>query len=343
MTSIYYKPSRLINWLYMGLIFLILAFGSFILVAHQHEESLVTYKEQSEKQLSLLSDVVKNELLNNNYKSAVNILEKWHKQNNNIYRIVLESGNGFVLANFTQKDIPEKSFNIKQQIHYGYRGTASLKFFNSLDTLVGHRNKEGLDLLFVSIILTLISGQFLWLVEHKRHNRALENLSYRDQLTEIFNRRYFDETMQQEWHRSNRTSQPLSLVFIDIDKFKNYNDNYGHQTGDGCLWEVATALHKTLKRPGEFVARYGGEEFAVVLPNINRRNVKHIAELLRISIEKLAIPCMKKDSVNGYISISLGTATHDKENIHSIEELIQEADKAMYKSKKAGGNIVVTS
>lgn len=327
----------------MGFILIMLLTGSFVLINNNKIEYIEEFKAQSRNDILFLSDLIQLELLQYKYKEVSNILEKWKNQNNNIYKITAKSSNGFLLANLNHNFSPKHPFSYTHKINYGYNGNIELSVTFSLDHIYAESYEEGLYLFILAFIMTLVSGQFLWLVEQKRYNTTLINLSYRDQLTEIFNRRYFDETLIQEWHRASRANQPLSLIMIDIDRFKSYNDTYGHQTGDGCLWEVATALHKTLKRPGEFVARYGGEEFAVVLPNINKSNVKHIAELLRKSIEKLAIPCLQQNSANGYVSISVGTATYDKENQYSVDQLIQEADLALYKAKKTGGNCVTNA
>ena len=130
---------------------------------------------------------------------------------------------------------------------------------------------------------------------------------------------------------------------IDIDYFKDYNDQFGHQAGDLCLTRIAGALHKTLKRPGEFVARYGGEEFAVVLPNIGQRHVKEIAEMLRQSVLNLSIPLSNENPEDDIVTISLGIATHDALHVKSPEELILNADRALYQAKEAGRNCVKTS
>jgi len=331
------------NWFYTGAVLVILLAGCYLIFAGERKDNIELFKIQSKQNVLLLSEMVQNELLNNDYTAVINVLDKWYQQHPSIYEIKLLSNNGFILSDLKQNKKAEDTVTYKHNIQYGYRGHASIEVTNSLEQISNKNLKDIYYLLLISIIITLASGEFFWLIEQKRYNKTLENLSYRDQLTEIFNRRYFDETLYQEWHRASRTQQTLSLIMIDVDRFKKYNDNFGHQAGDVCLAKIASALHTTLKRPGEFVARYGGEEFAVVLPNINHKHVKLIAEMLRQSILELAIPSNSKDAADGVVTISLGTATHDIEHIDSPEELIMNADQALYQAKHAGRNCVKTS
>ena len=328
------------NWFYTGAVLVILLVGCYFIFSNERQDNIELFKIQSKQNVLLLSEMIQIELLNNNYTAVINILDKWYQQHPSIYEIKIQSNNGFILNDLKQEKEGDDTVTYKRNIQYGYRGNASLEVTNSLEHISDESNKDIYYLLLISIIITLASGEFFWLIEQRRYNKTLENLSYRDQLTEIFNRRYFDETLYQEWHRASRTQQTVSLIMIDIDRFKRYNDTFGHQAGDACLAKIAEALHTTLKRPGEFVARYGGEEFAVVLPNINRHHVSQIAEMLRQSILKLSIPSLSKDPADGIVTISLGTATHDSEHIDTPEELIMNADQALYKAKHAGRNCV---
>jgi len=173
----------------------------------------------------------------------------------------------------------------------------------------------------------------------KTANEILESLSYLDALTGIANRRRFDEVLDSEWKRANRSMLPLSIILIDIDNFKAFNDHYGHKEGDVCLKEVAMSIKDTLKRPADLVARYGGEEFVVILPETNNEGAVTIAEQIRINVEQLKI--LHQYSVTSpYVTISLGTATiFAKDNINKYD-VVELADKALYKAKKAGRNRV---
>ena len=139
-----------------------------------------------------------------------------------------------------------------------------------------------------------------------------------------------------------RNNSLLSLLLIDIDYFKNYNDSYGHIEGDACLKKVARTLEKVITRPGDFVARYGGEEFTIILPETNLKGATHIADLARKSIEELCIPHSSSD-VCPFLSISIGVATRGAEKKYEPIELIQEADTALYQAKANGRNCVVAA
>ncbi len=170
-------------------------------------------------------------------------------------------------------------------------------------------------------------------------NEMLRRLSHMDGLTGIPNRRYFDETMNREWKRGARNSTPLSVIMIDIDCFKDYNDYYGHQGGDECLKLVADTLSKHLDRTTDFISRFGGEEFAVILPETTRSGAAHVAEKLRKAVEALAIP-HKQSKVGATVTISVGAAGIVPNAFTRMEELIAQADKALYQAKQNGRNRV---
>ena len=168
-------------------------------------------------------------------------------------------------------------------------------------------------------------------------NLELQRLSVLDDLTQVANRRRFDEVIREEWQRLSRDRAPLSLIFCDIDYFKLYNDTYGHQAGDDCLRTVAETIRANCQRPGDFVARYGGEEFIVILPNTSVGGAVHLAEDIRVNIERLEIP-HSQSRVSPYITMSLGiSCVYPSANI-THESLIRAADKALYEAKKQGRN-----
>lgn len=168
-------------------------------------------------------------------------------------------------------------------------------------------------------------------------NEQLKRLSSLDGLTGISNRRSFDERLNEEWNRERRNVAPLSLILIDIDFFKLYNDNYGHLAGDECLARVANCLKETVHRPGDFVARYGGEEFVVILPETDEKGAMVIAENLRLAVEKMNLE-HKMSKVSNHVTISLGVATILPSKLITQETLIDSADKALYTSKEKGRN-----
>lgn len=170
-------------------------------------------------------------------------------------------------------------------------------------------------------------------------NQNLRRLSFLDGLTGIANRRHFDEILLNEWNRAVRDAMPLSLVILDIDFFKNYNDTYGHQTGDDCLKLVAGSLSGLLKRPGDLAARYGGEEFAAILPNTDMQGAAAIAEMLRSGIEALQIP-HSSSSVSAHVTVSAGVASTVPVRTDSPGNLLAAADKALYQAKQSGRNRV---
>lgn len=166
----------------------------------------------------------------------------------------------------------------------------------------------------------------------------LEQLSMQDGLTDIPNRRFFEKSLDREWLRIRRNGQPLSLIMMDIDNFKPYNDNYGHGAGDSCLQLVAGALRSAMERPVDIAARYGGEEFVALLPETDAAGAMHVAEKLKRSVYALEISHKYSDT-DSVVTVSFGIATHTLENPYeSSEQLQQAADRALYMAKKKGRN-----
>jgi len=171
-------------------------------------------------------------------------------------------------------------------------------------------------------------------------NVQLEGLSIQDGLTGIANRRCFDNFLEKEWVRLTRQQQPISLIMIDIDFFKRYNDTYGHQSGDTCLQKVAVALRTALKRRTDLVARYGGEEFVIVLPETNSQGAKELAEAARKHINQLNI-FHGSSATCDHVTISAGVATMIPNADTTPISLIYSADQALYQAKNLGRDCVI--
>jgi len=189
--------------------------------------------------------------------------------------------------------------------------------------------------------LPIVKARVKTHLELKKHRDILEDLSTLDGLTGIPNRRKFDEQIELEWKRSVRESIPLSLIMIDIDYFKLYNDNYGHGTGDECLRKVAKTLSIAAKRPADFIARYGGEEFSCILPGADISQADIFATLLRKNIVELAIT-HEYSLASDVVTISLGVASVIPTTSKSYLSLIECADKSLYKAKSQGRNRCVS-
>jgi len=169
-------------------------------------------------------------------------------------------------------------------------------------------------------------------------NARLSELSRVDELTGLANRRRFDEVIAEEWGRGSRDQNPLSLIMMDVDWFKQYNDRYGHQRGDDCLREIGRVLRRVARRAMDLPARYGGEEFCLVLPNTDAQTARVIADDVLHVIDALAIE--HPHSATGRVSVSLGVTTMVPTPTHAPTELLHAADEALYQAKRSGRNRV---
>ena len=196
----------------------------------------------------------------------------------------------------------------------------------SISFFVERRERLG----FLHEILVAITSH-----ELARINLHLGTIAREDALSGLANRRAFDDSLETEWDRARREEQPLSLLFIDIDHFKLYNDTYGHAAGDDCLRQLGQTMKKTLLRPADMIARYGGEEFVIILPSTDAMGAEEVAERVIRAIDVLAIP-HKRSLVAFHVTASIGIYTILPHEQHSISILLENADAALYKAKTAG-------
>jgi diguanylate cyclase (GGDEF)-like protein len=166
-------------------------------------------------------------------------------------------------------------------------------------------------------------------------NQELKRLAHLDGLTQVANRRCFDERLEYEWHRLAREQQPLSLILCDVDYFKLYNDHYGHQAGDACLQKIAEAINRNIRRAADLVARYGGEEFVIILPNTSLRGAVYVTELIRTDIAALKIPHLASPLCD-WVTASIGLASIIPSLDRSPRRLVDAADQALYEAKFKG-------
>ncbi|WP_413163439.1 diguanylate cyclase domain-containing protein [Capilliphycus salinus ALCB114379] len=171
------------------------------------------------------------------------------------------------------------------------------------------------------------------LILHQTNN-VLYQQAVTDNLTKISNRRAFDVYLEQEWKRARREELPLALIMIDIDYFKRYNDHYGHEAGDRCLYTVAQTIRQAVKRPSDFVARYGGEEFAVILPNTETEGAQTVANTIQNAIHDLKLP-HDQSPISSWITLSIGISVKIPTS-ENFTQLIQTADHALYQAKNQG-------
>ena len=171
-------------------------------------------------------------------------------------------------------------------------------------------------------------------------NQRLKDLSQRDYLTGVYNRSMFDQTLRVEWDRCKRHHIPLTLMMVDIDFFKQFNDTYGHQAGDECIKRVAEVLSLCARRSSDVITRYGGDEFVLILPHMNRESALSLAEELSRRVRELFIP-HANSTVSDCLTVSVGANTLIPSEKSTIQELLRNADKALYEAKLTRDKIVI--
>ncbi|WP_028105024.1 diguanylate cyclase [Pseudoduganella violaceinigra] len=186
---------------------------------------------------------------------------------------------------------------------------------------------------------TVVMARVATHLEVVRQRRMLQHLAHMDGLTELANRRRFDEIYQSEWQRAARHGHALSVALLDIDCFKQYNDHYGHPAGDRALRAVARAARGAMRRPCDVAARYGGEEIVVLMPETDAAQALHVAESIREAVAQMLVP-HERSIAGPVLSVSIGGATLPPGGEESAPALFESADAALYRAKQAGRNRV---
>jgi diguanylate cyclase (GGDEF)-like protein/PAS domain S-box-containing protein len=234
----------------------------------------------------------------------------------------------------------------QEYLEYFARYAASPEMAHSHGTrevIIRHRNGSSvcMDLTLTPMYLRqpLFIGLLHDIPHHKQSEDALQRAAMVDPLTQIANRRHFDSFLEKEWQRSMRSGQPLSLVVLDVDHFKLYNDTLGHPAGDACLQRVAAAIASHALRPTDLAARYGGEEFVLLFAETGAETAAMMAEAIRAHIESLRIP-HPRSTTSEWLTVSIGVATIHPHQLDNTESLFVAADRARYVAKEGGRNQV---
>ena len=225
---------------------------------------------------------------------------------------------------------------LKSKLPVGF--TLIVKEIN--DEIAEFNSTTKTNIIFAIIGFLLIELALIYSLRLEERVSRLKHHSIHDALTGINNRRHYEETLEQELVRAKRNRYPTSLIYLDLDRFKNYNDSYGHPKGDECLKKVATEMKNNLQRASDFLARIGGEEFAVILPNTDINKGKEIAEHLRNAVEQLNIE-HENNKPFGKVTISLGLVCTQESTV-SVKNLVNGADRCLYEAKGKGRNTIVS-
>ncbi|MZR63490.1 diguanylate cyclase [Alcanivorax sp. DP30] len=219
------------------------------------------------------------------------------------------------------------------------------RFGRGIDWQMAHRTYTGISLLGMFLCYTEeVRGRLLFFnqrqLQRQQHRtqalaERLHRLSREDSLTSLANRRFFDEALDREWRRCQREQQPLTVMLVDVDRFKAYNDHYGHLQGDECLRTLADELRRYSRRGGDLVARFGGEEFVLLYPGVDETEAVRLASRLCRSVRALGLPHVQNAAV-GEVTISVGVAVTRPAESGSALQLLDAADRALYQAKQGG-------
>lgn len=281
-----------------------------------------------------------------------------HTLNNEIFLVIMEiemeKMNGFETAEIMRKNNNTKNIPIifvtsvsKEQkyVFKGYQLGSIDYLFKPIDPIIiTSKVKVFMDMYKNNYLLkvktNLLERKIEELIQLRESNCKLEKLSFYDSLTGINNRRRFDKILDVEWNRAIREQKEISLIMIDVDNFKDYNDNYGHISGDECLKKVASTIYYTVKRSSDLVARYGGEEFITLLPNTSNSGAIEVAEKIRRNVESLNIK-HEYSGISEKLTVSLGVNSIVPSLNKCKIDFIDKTDKALYNAKSKRKNMVV--
>lgn len=235
-------------------------------------------------------------------------------------------------GDLVEAQLCEANLQLREEIQERRKAESTLK---ALVELISQQ-KDDLEIIIKTITEHGDILDVQWL-EKLRQARLLATF---DGLTQIANRRRFDEYFEQQWRQMSREMSPLSVILCDIDCFKQFNDTYGHLAGDDCLRQIAKAIAQPLKRPSDLLARYGGEEFVIVLPKTGLRGAYHVAKQIQCIIEELKIPhaCSR---VRPFVTLSMGVASTLPDSGRSPQILLDAADHRLYQAKQQGRACIV--
>lgn len=296
----------------------------------------------------------------------IETLSSIQPKNHTLLLVNKDNDNNLIKARiYDSEQLTENEYKSKMNGHEKIRTLSESKIKNTNWYVIdlheeGFFNKHKVEIIteytvayYIFILIALFMRNILLVQDKKRTvaekklhenneqiktlNNKLELLSITDGLTGLYNRRYFDQIIQQEWNRGLRSQQPISCILIDIDYFKYYNDCYGHQAGDKCLINLASVMKETFRRAGDIVARYGGEEFIIIMPNISLKETEITVINFQQELANLKIQ-HNESSVNSYVTVSAGIVTQIPTQDESIEDFIRKADKALYQAKDNGRN-----
>lgn len=336
---------RDLYWATLALLLVLVLVADALLVSREYHQAHARQHEAAEAEVAFLAGLITESLTGEQYHLVELLVDSWGRQHADTVYLSVETPDGFVLARYGAEPSRTGDANhllLSRAIAYGYAREARIKLELDLRGVEAAVRGYALQIIGGTIVLLALFGQLLVLLDRSRQQRVLEAWAHQDGLTGIANRRRFERALDVEWRRARRRQSPLALIMADLDAFKAYNDTLGHQAGDDCLRQVAAALARQAVRPGDVVARYGGEEFAVVLPDTDLANARHLAEQMRAAVERLGLE-HPAAAATGRVTLSLGVAAVVPFSEASPAELVERADRALYLAKHAGGNRVVAA
>jgi len=299
-------------------------------MSENKKEFTILITDDAKANLEILSGIlspVYNILLSKSGPRALE-LAKQHKPDLILLDVLMPEMSGFeVIVKLKESDVTDK---IPVIFITGLTGTEDEEkgfFLGAVDYITKPFNK--------SIVKARVNTH----IKIVDQMRTIERIGLIDPLTKISNRRGFENRLNAEWRRASRDKMPISIMVMDIDKFKNYNDTYGHQQGDVALKTFADTAAKTLLRPVDFPARWGGEEFVILLPETDIEGAEEVAERVRENVEAAVI--LTEDGTETRITVSIGVSCVIPNADSTIKDFIEKADQAVYKAKETGRNKVV--
>jgi diguanylate cyclase (GGDEF)-like protein len=333
------RPSARVPWPIAGVVILAAIIMTVGAVWIERDRRIDELQVSTQREVDSMATLAREAISRRHYQLIEELVHALGRDRPDIVELRIETPGDFVLADYRRSESAREPISASGTYGFGYEGFFEVALLRDAADIDSSLTRYALGIATIAFLLALLVFQTVYLFSRQQERRWLERLANRDGLTGLANRRRFNEILEIEWKRASRSGEPLTLLLLDVDHFKDYNDTYGHLAGDEVLKALASVLLDTTHRAADFVARFGGEEFAVLLPSTDLHGAKRIAKELRSRVRNLEIP-HRGSLTHEHVTICVGVAGARPGPEHEVLTLVRRADEALNRAKQNGRDCV---